>query len=84
MRLHICRVTLEPSSVYKKTQNLCLLTYDFFISLHLFFFDDPMHTNRQKNCSLWLCHAIGILLHGLTDKYDTVVEFDSDMCFFLW
>ena len=41
-----------------------------------------MHTNRQKHCSLWLCHAIGVLIHGLTDKSDTVVEFDSDRCFF--
>ena len=39
-----------------------------------------MHTNRQKHCSLWLCHAIGVLIHGLTDKSDTVVEFDSDRC----
>ena len=37
-----------------------------------------MRTNRQKQCSLWLCHAIGVLIHGLTDKSDTVVEFDSD------
>ena len=42
-----------------------------------------MHTNRQKHCSLWLCHAIGVLIHGLTDKSDTVVEFDSDRFFFL-
>ena len=42
-----------------------------------------MRTNRQKHCSLWLCHAIGVLIHGLTDKSDTVVEFDSDRCFFL-
>ena len=41
-----------------------------------------MRTNRQKHCSLWLCRAIGVLIHGLTDKSDTVVEFDSDMCFF--
>ena len=41
-----------------------------------------MRTNRQKHCSLWLCHAIGVLIHGLTDKFDTVVEFDSDRCFF--
>ena len=40
-----------------------------------------MRTNRQKHCSLWLCHAIGVLIHGLTDKSDTVVEFDSDRCF---
>ena len=38
-----------------------------------------MRSNRQKNCSLWLCHAIGVLIHGLTDKSD----FDSDRCFFL-
>ena len=44
-----------------------------------------MRTNRQKHCSLWLCHAIGVFIHGLTDKSDTVVEFDSDRCFFqLW
>ena len=44
-----------------------------------------MRTNRQKHYSLWLCHAIGVLIHGLTDKSDTVVEFDSDRCFFqLW
>ena len=42
-----------------------------------------MRTNRQKHCSLWLCHAIGVLIHGLTDKSDAVVEFDSDRCFFL-
>ena len=42
-----------------------------------------MRTNRQKQCSLWLCHAIDVLIHGLTDKSDTVVEFDSDRCFFL-
>ena len=41
-----------------------------------------MRTNRQKHCSLWLCHAIGVFIHGLTDKSDTVVEFDSDRCFF--
>ena len=41
-----------------------------------------MRTNRQKHRSLWLCHAIGVLIHGLTDKSDTVLEFDSDMCFF--
>ena len=42
-----------------------------------------MRTNRQKHCSLWLCHAIGVLIHGLTDESDIVVEFDSDRCFFL-
>ena len=42
-----------------------------------------MRTYRQKHCSLWPCHAIGVLIHGLTDKSDTVVEFDSDRCFFL-
>ena len=41
-----------------------------------------MRTNRQKHCSLWLCHAIGVL-NGLTDKSHTVVEFDSDRCFCL-
>ena len=41
-----------------------------------------MRTNRQKHCSLELCHAIGVVIHGLTDKSDTVVEFDSDRCFF--
>ena len=41
-----------------------------------------MRTTRQKHCSLWLCYAIGVLIHGLTDKSDTVVEFDSDRCFF--
>ena len=41
-----------------------------------------MRTNRQKHCSLRLCHAIGVLIHGLTDKSDTVVEFESDRCFF--
>ena len=41
-----------------------------------------MRTNRQEHCSLWLCHAIGVLIHGLTDKSDTVVEFESDRCFF--
>ena len=46
---------------------------------------DLIRTNRQKHCSLWLCHAIGVFIHGLTDKSDTVVEFDSDRCFFqLW
>ena len=39
MSLHICRVSLEPSSVYKKnTQNICLLTVCFLISLHLIYF----------------------------------------------
>ena len=42
-----------------------------------------MRTNRQKHCSLWLCHTTGVLIHGLTNKSDTVVEFDSDRCFFL-
>ena len=42
-----------------------------------------MRTNRQKHCNLRLCHAIGVLIHGLTDKSDAVVEFDSDRCFFL-
>ena len=42
-----------------------------------------MRTNRQKHCSLWLCHAIGVLIHCLTDTSDTVVEFDSERCFFL-
>ena len=32
-----------------------------------------MCTNRQKHCSLWLCHAIGVLIHGLANKSDTVV-----------
>ena len=41
-----------------------------------------MRTNRQKHCSLWLCHAVGVLIHGLTINSDTVVEFDSDRCFF--
>ena len=40
-------------------------------------------TNRQKHCSLWLCHAIAVFIHGLTDKSDIVVEFDSERCFFL-
>ena len=44
-----------------------------------------MRTNRQKHCSLWLCHAIGVLIHCLTDKSDTVEESDSDRCFcLLW
>ena len=42
-----------------------------------------MRTNHQKHCSLWLCHAIAVFIHGLTDKSDTVVEFDSVRCFFL-
>ena len=46
-----------------------------------FTFDGPMRTNCQKHCSLWLCHAIGVVIHGLTDKSETVVEFDSDRCF---
>ena len=25
-----------------------------------------MRTNRQKHGSLWLCHAIGVFIHGLT------------------
>ena len=79
MRLHICRVTLEPSSVYKNHKIYAYWLYDFFISLHLFYFWWPMRTNRQKHCSLWLCHAICVL----SDKSDTVVEFDSDRCFFL-
>ena len=41
-----------------------------------------MRTNRQKHCSLWLCHVIGVLIDGLTDESDTVVEFDIDRCFF--
>ena len=79
----LCRVTLEPSSVYKKHKIYAYWLHDFYISLHWFTFDDPMRTNRQKHCSLWLCRAIGVLIHGLTNKYDTVVEFDSDRCFFL-
>ena len=27
-------------------------------------------------------YVIGVLIHGLIDKSDTVVEFDSDRCFF--
>ena len=38
MRLHICRVTLEPSSVYKNHKLYVYWLYDFFISLHLFYF----------------------------------------------
>ena len=38
MRLHICRVTLEPSSVYKNQKLYAYWLYDFFISLHLFYF----------------------------------------------
>ena len=68
----------------KKPQNLCLLTVWFLYKLAFYFtFDDPMRTNRQKHCSLWLCHVIGVLIYGLTDKSDTVVEFHSDRCFFL-
>ena len=58
---------------------------DCMISLKACFyytFDDPMRTNRQKHCSLLLWHAFGVLIHGLTDKSDTVVEFDSGRCFF--
>ena len=38
MRLHICRVTLEPSSVYKNHKIYAYWLYDFFISLFLFYF----------------------------------------------
>ena len=38
MRLHIWRVTLEPSSVYKNHKLYAYWLYDFFISLHLFYF----------------------------------------------
>ena len=38
MRLHICRVTLEPSSVYKNHKFYDYWLYDFLISLHLFYF----------------------------------------------
>ena len=38
MRLHICRVTLEPSSVYKNHKIYAYWLYDFFISLLLFYF----------------------------------------------
>ena len=68
----------------QKPQSLCQLTVWFLYKLAFFFtFDDPMRTNRQKHCSLWLCHAIGVLICGFTGKSDTVVEFDSDRCFFL-
>ena len=72
-----------PSPVYKNHKIYAYWLYDSFLSLLLFYFyDDPMRTNRQKHCSLWLCHAIGVLIHGLTDRSDTVGEFDSDRCFF--
>ena len=35
---HICRVTLEPSSVYKSHKIYAYWLYDFFISLLLFYF----------------------------------------------
>ena len=38
MRLHICRVTLEPSSVYINHKIYAYWLYDFFISLLLFYF----------------------------------------------
>ena len=82
MRLHICRVTLEPHQCTKTTKSMPI---DCMISLYACFyftFDDQVLTSRQKHCSLWLCHAIGVLIHGLTDKSDTVVEFDSDRYFF--
>ena len=49
------------------------------------------YTRRKANvteayhCSLWLCHAIGNLIHGLTDISDTIVEpWQWQMLFLLW
>ena len=36
--LHICRVTLEPSSVYKNHKLYAYWLYDFFINVQLFYF----------------------------------------------
>ena len=81
MRLHICRVTLEPSSVYIKHKIYAYWLYDFFISLHLFYFWWP---NAHKPSETLQFMALPcVLIHCLTDKSDTVVEFDSDRCFFL-
>ena len=41
-----------------------------------------MRTNRQKHCSLRLCHANGVLIHGLTDKSDADVELTVTGAFF--
>ena len=35
---HICRITIEPSSVYKNRKLYAYWLYDFFISLHIFHF----------------------------------------------
>ena len=87
MSLHICRVTLEPSSVYKNHNIYAYRLYDVFISLHLFYFWWHMGAETVSSIAVYirLCHAIGDLHHGLADKSNTVVEFDSDRCFFpLW
>ena len=83
MRLHICRVTLEPSSVYKNHKIYAYWLYDFFISLHLFYFWWPNAHKPSETLQFMALPCNWRLIHGLTDKSDTVVEFDSDRCFFL-
>ena len=43
--------------------------------------DSTVPTDHPVHCSLWLCHAIVDLSHGLASKSDTVLEFDRDRCF---
>ena len=47
--LHICRVTLEPSSVYKNHNIYAYRLYDFFISLLLFYFWWHLGTETASN-----------------------------------
>ena len=83
MRLHICRITLEPSSVYKNHKIYAYWLYDFFISLHLFYFWWP-NAHKPSETLQFMALPCDWRFNSLFDhKSDTVVEFDIDRCVFL-
>ena len=77
VRLHICRVTLEPSP-----QTLCLLTVWFLYKLA---FNLLLMTQCAQTVSNIAVYGSAMQLafnSWLIDTSDTVEEFDSDRCFF--
>ena len=83
VRLHICRVTLEPSSVYKKHKIYANWLYDFFISLHLFYFWWPNDHKPSETLQFMALPCNWRFNSWFDRQIHTAVEFDSDRCFFL-
>ena len=65
----------------KKTIHVDFMIY--LLACIYFICDETGRTDHRYHCSLWLCQAIGDLIHGLDSKSNTVLEFCHVMCFFL-